>query len=75
MMSKRMRIVIAFVLIEGLLAGLWWWLAQYARANPDRVTADQPVVLGETIGGAMGLVAGLSLVLFFVAWKNDRRAK
>ena len=73
-MSKKARLVIVLVIIEATLAGLWWYLARYGMANPDRVTADFQKVVGETMGMAMGGLLGLGVLLFFVAARNDRKA-
>ena len=73
-MSKKARLVIVLVVIEAALAGLWWYLARYGMANPDRVTADFQQVVGQTMGMVMGGVLGLGVILFFVAARNDRKA-
>ena len=73
-MSKKTRLILAMVIIEGVLAGIWWYLASYGMANPDRVTADFQSVVGQTMGMAMGGLLGLGFILFFVAASNDRKA-
>lgn len=73
-MSKKARLILAMVIIEGALAGIWWYLARYGMANPDRVTADFQGVVGQTMGMAMGGLLGLGLILFVVAARNDRKA-
>ncbi|MER8827032.1 hypothetical protein NKH73_13530 [Mesorhizobium sp. M0938] len=73
-MSKKERLILAMVIVEAALAGLWWYLASYGMANPDRVTADFQQVIGQTMGIAMGGLLGLGIVLFFVAARNDRKA-
>ncbi|HEV7732046.1 MAG TPA: hypothetical protein VGR62_07785 [Candidatus Binatia bacterium] len=70
-MSKRTRTLIAIGTIEVLLAGLWLWLAGTVAANPDRASPDAQKVIGETIGGAMGVLAGLTIPLYLLARKND----
>ncbi|WP_292142067.1 ABC transporter permease, partial [Mesorhizobium sp.] len=45
-MSKKARLVLAMVVIEAGLAGIWWYLARFGMANPDRVTADFQAVVG-----------------------------
>jgi len=72
-MSKRKRTVIAIVVIELLLAGGWFWLHGVA-ATSSNASADSTRVIGEVFGGAMGLILGLSPVLYLVARRNDRRA-
>lgn len=73
-MSKKARLILAMIIIEGALAGIWWYLASYGAANPDRVTADFQGVVGQTMGAAMGGLLGLGLILFVVAARNDRKA-
>jgi hypothetical protein len=73
-MSKKARLILVMVIIEAALAGIWWYLASYGMANPDRVTSDFQAVLGQTMGMAMGGLLGIGIILFFVAARNDRNA-
>lgn len=70
-MSKRKRTLIAIGTIEVLLAGLWFWLAGTVAANPERASPDAQVVIGQTMGAVMGVLAGLTLPLYLLARKND----
>ncbi|WP_136620216.1 MULTISPECIES: hypothetical protein [Mesorhizobium] len=72
-MSKKARLILAMVVIEVFLAGIWWYLARYGMANPDRVTSDFQAVVGQTMGMAMGGLLGIGLILFLVAARNDRK--
>lgn len=72
-MSSKERLILATVIVEAALAGLWWYLASYGMANPDHVTADFQQVIGRTMGMAMGALLGLGVILFFVAARNDRK--
>ena len=73
-MRKKARLIVTMVIVEAALAGLWWYLASYGMANPDRVKPDFQTVLGQTMGMAMGGLLGVGIVLFFVAARNDRKA-
>ncbi|ANT52436.1 hypothetical protein [Mesorhizobium amorphae] len=73
-MSRKARVLIMLVIIEAALAGLWWYLARYGLANPDRVAPNFQEVVGQTMGMAMGALLGLGFILFFVAARNDRKA-
>ena len=73
-MSKKTRLIVTMVIIEAALAGIWWYLARFGMANPDRVTSDFQAVVGQTMGMAMGALLGLGVILFFVAARNDRKA-
>ena len=73
-MSKKTRLIVTMVIIEAALAGIWWYLARFGMANPDRVAADFQAVVGQTMGMAMGGLLGLGFILFFVAARNDRKA-
>ena len=73
-MSRKARVLIVLVIIEAFLAGIWWYLARYGMANPDRVTSDFQAVVGQTMGMAMGGLLGIGFMLFFVAARNDRKA-
>jgi hypothetical protein len=72
-MSRRKRTLIAIVVIELLLAGGWIWLHGMAMTSPH-AAKDSARVIGEVFGGAMGLVLGLSPLLYLMARSNDRRA-
>jgi hypothetical protein len=71
--SKRKRTVIGIAIIELLLAGGWLWLHGVA-ATSSHASSDSTRVIGEIFGGAMGLILGLSPVLYLVARRNDRQA-
>jgi hypothetical protein len=66
-MSKKTRVILTAVIIEVGLAGIWWYLARYGMANPDRVASEFQQVVGKTMGMAMGAFLGLCVILFFVA--------
>ncbi|UVK52202.1 hypothetical protein DBIPINDM_005551 [Mesorhizobium sp. AR02] len=74
-MSYKARVSIVVVVVEAALAGIWWYLARYGIANPGRVTGDFQAVVGQTMGMAMGGFLGLSVILFFVAVRNDRKKR
>ena len=69
-MSKRKRTIIAVILVELLLAGLWYYLQLEAATSPN-ATADTSRVIGQMLGGAMGLILGLSPLLYLMARRND----
>jgi hypothetical protein len=73
-MSRKARLILVVVIIEAVFAGIWWYLARFGMANPDRVTADFQKVVGQTMGMAMGGLLGICVILFFVAARNDRKA-
>ena len=63
-MSPTVRLIIGIVLIELLLGGLWLWLAGMAAESSAHPRAQ--VVIGQSMGGAMGIVLALGCVIFFV---------
>lgn len=73
-MSKKTRLIATMVIIEAVLAGIWWYLARFGMTNPDRVTPDFQAVVGQTMGMAMGGLLGIGFILFLVAARNDRKA-
>jgi hypothetical protein len=73
-MSRKARLILVVVIIEAAFAGIWWYLARFGMANPDRVTADFQKAVGQTMGMAMGGLLGICVILFFVAARNDRKA-
>lgn len=76
-MSKKMRVIVAFIIIELVLVGIWLFLST-ARAkqgdNGTATAADAIKMIGETMGTAMGVVAAFFGLLLFLAAKNDRKA-
>ena len=72
-MSRRKRTLIAIVVIELLLAGSWIWLHGMAMTSPH-AARDSARVIGEVLGGAIGLVLALSPLLYLMARNNDRTA-
>jgi hypothetical protein len=72
MMSKKARTVLAVVLVELILAGIWFYLGGMGAAHPDRAAPEFQQTLGQTMGTAMGAFLGFGLLLFFIAAKRDR---
>lgn len=68
-MTRAKRTILALIVIELMLAGLWYYLARVPGAGPDTGR-----VLGETMGTAMGVILGLSPLLYLLARSNDRKA-
>jgi hypothetical protein len=68
-MTRAKRTILALVLLELLLACLWYYLARSPGAGPDTAR-----VLGQTMGTAMGVVLGLAPFLYLFARSNDRKA-
>ncbi len=68
-MTRTKRTLLALILLELFLAGLWYYLAGSPGAGPDT-----PRVLGQTMGTAMGAVLGISPLLYLLARSNDRKA-
>jgi hypothetical protein len=71
-MSRITRTLLAILLVELLLAGIWLYLANMGQAQPGSVTPDFPRTLGSTMGMAMGAFLAFGLLLFFLAAKRDR---
>jgi hypothetical protein len=73
-MSKKKRTLIAIILVELLLAVIWFYLANLGATHPERVTPDFQRTVGSTIGAAMGAFLGLGFLLFLMAAKRDRES-
>ena len=71
-MKYKTRTLIAIVLVELLLAGVWFYLANLGASNPDRVAPEFQQTVGSTIGTAMGAFLGLGFILYLMAAKRDR---
>jgi hypothetical protein len=72
-MTRVKRTILAVVLLELILAGLWWYLADRAATSPNS-SPDAARTIGETMGTVMGAVLGLSPLLYLMARSNDRKA-
>jgi len=68
----KTRTLIAIVLVELLLAGVWFYLANLGASNPDRVAPEFQQTVGSTMGTAMGAFLGLGFILYLMAAKRDR---
>lgn len=73
-MSRRKRVVIAVVVLEVLLGLGWIWLSN-AAASGGSSNPDAPRVIGQVMGTAMGILLGISPLLYLFARSNDRRAE
>lgn len=71
----KTRVILVLVILELLLAGMWWFLAQMGASDPSSVTPDFQKTLGETMGMAMGALLGFGVLMVFVAARNDRKAR
>ena len=71
-MSRKARTIIAIILVELLLAGIWFYLAQLGAAHPERTAPEFQRTVGSTMGAAMGGFLGLGLLLYLMAAKKDR---
>ena len=74
-MSRKSRTLVAILVVELLLAGLWFFLALYGARNPAGVMPDFQATLGSTMGWAMGAFLGLGFILFMMAAKRDREGR
>ncbi|MGD9885612.1 MAG: hypothetical protein AB7F22_33445 [Reyranella sp.] len=72
-MSRRKRVIIAVIVLEVLLGLGWIWLSQVAVSGGGN--PDAPRVIGQVMGGAMGILLGISPLLYLFARGNDRRAE
>lgn len=72
-MTYKRRTILAVILVEVILAGIWFYLASMGQAQPDRVTPDFQATLGSTMGMVMGGFLGFGLLLYFMAAKRDRQ--
>jgi hypothetical protein len=72
-MTRVRRTILALVLLELILAGLWYYLANMAATSAS-AGSDSARTIGETMGTVMGVVLGLSPVLYLLARSNDRKA-
>jgi hypothetical protein len=72
-MTRVKRTILALMLVELLLGGLWLYLADMA-ANSSGASPDSGRVIGQTMGTVMGVVLGLAPYLYLLARSNDRKA-
>ena len=70
-MSRRKRVIIAVIVLEVLFGLGWVWLSHSAGyTKPEAQRA-----IGEVFGMAMGILLGISPLLYLFARSNDRRAE
>ncbi|HVG01272.1 MAG TPA: hypothetical protein VM842_00195 [Nitrospira sp.] len=72
-MSKVKRTILAIVLVELILGGIWLYLIRLGERQPERITANYQTTLGSTMGMAMGAFLGFGILLLFIAAKRDRK--
>lgn len=72
-MTRAKRTILALILLELILAGLWYYLTRMA-VNAPGASPDSARAIGETMGTVMGVVLGLSPLLYLLARSNDRKA-
>lgn len=68
-MSRRKRVLLAIVLVELVLAGIWFMLTMAAEGSSTQPDAARTI--GETMGMAMGGLLGLGFILYLMAAKAD----
>lgn len=68
-MSRRKRVLLAIVLVELVLAGIWFMLTMVAADSSIQPNAERTI--GETMGMAMGGLLGLGFILYLMAAKAD----
>ena len=73
-MSRRKRVIIAVIVLEVLLGLGWIWLTNAATSGGSS-NPDAPRVIGQVMGTAMGILLGISPLLYLFARSNDRRAE
>lgn len=71
-MKYKTRTLLAIALVELLLAGVWFYLANLGASNPGRVAPGFQQTVGSTMGTAMGAFLGLGFILYLMAAKRDR---
>jgi hypothetical protein len=64
-MSKRKRTILAIIFIELMFAAGWFYLASLAQ------TPESARRIGEAMGLVMGILLGLSPLLYLIARRND----
>jgi hypothetical protein len=72
-MTRVKRTILALVLLELILAGMWIYFARLANSSAS-AGPDSGRVIGQTMGTVMGVFLGLSPFLLLLARSNDRKA-
>lgn len=74
-MKPSIRILLVGIIIEFLLAGIGAFLLNQlatGQMRPANSLEETTSVLTTTLGGAMGVLGGLILVIFFVLRRKER---
>lgn len=73
-MTRSARFLAVFLFVEVSLAALWYWLVAGIRSGelPVSVSTGQAITtISASIGGTMGLLAGLALALWALTkWQH-----
>ena len=69
-MTLKARVILAIGVVELFLGGLWYYLTVLAVTRGN--TPDAAKVVGQTMGMAMGGLAGFGIIMFILAAKADR---
>lgn len=75
-MKRSVRILLVGAVLEALLFGIGAWLINQLKIGAMQPTnsAEETIsVITSTLGSAMGVVAGLVIVLFLVARSKERQ--
>mgnify|MGYP001809589252 CR=1 FL=1 len=74
-MTRSTRLLVAFLLVETSLAGLWYWLVAGIRSGElnTSVSPGQAIAtISTSMGGTMGLFAVLALALWALTKPRHR---
>ena len=66
-MPRRVRVLLLVILVELGLAAFYLYTADSPGTGPDSLRER-----GEIIAQTMGAVFGFGLLMFLLAWKNDK---
>lgn len=73
-MKRSTRILVLLAVFEICLAVLWWWLMAGLRSGdlrPSGDPAETVAVVSQTVGGTMGVLAGIMLAIWFVLRRRE----
>ena len=73
-MKKSTRLLLAFTMVELMLAAIWWWLLaglQSGNLNAAGDPADTASTVSSIMGGAMGVFGALCFFVWLVSRRRE----
>jgi cytosine/uracil/thiamine/allantoin permease len=74
-MKQSTRVLTFLIIVEAGIAALWWWLIASLKTGdlrPSGSMAHTISTVSSTLGGVMGVIAGVLLVVWFFLRRSGK---